>query len=74
MSRKTVMKHHWRRYYRQCPEYKFPAQVFVFIHQNSLCQRMHHRSVAIDPVLNLTVALLFSGEPGEKEGKKGKQG
>lgn len=35
---------------------------------------MHHQSVAIDPVLNLIVAFLFSGEPGEKEGKKGKQG
>lgn len=35
---------------------------------------MHYWSVAIDPVLNLIVAFLFSCEPGEKEGKKGKQG
>lgn len=31
---------------------------------------MHHWSVAIDPVLNLIVAFLFSGEPGEEEGEK----
>lgn len=51
-----------------CPEYKFPMQVFVFIHQYSLCEWMYHWSVAIDPVLNLIVIFLFSSEPGE--GKK----
>lgn len=50
------------------PEYKFPMQVFVFIHQYSLCGWMYHWSVAIDPVLNLIVVFLFSSEPGE--GKK----
>ncbi len=55
-----------------CPEYKFPMQVFVFIHQYSLCERMYHWSVAIDPVLNLIVIFLFSGEPGEGK-KKGDQ-
>ena len=52
----------------RCPEYKFPMQVFVFIHQYSLCGWMYHWSVAIDPVLNLIVIFLFSSEPGE--GKK----
>ena len=50
-----------------CPEYKFPMQVFVSIHQYSLCERMYRRSGAIDPVLNLIVIFLFSGEPGEGE-------
>lgn len=43
-------------------------QVFVFIHQYSLCEWMYHWSVAIDPVLNLIVTFLFSSEPGEGEG------
>lgn len=47
-------------------------QVFVFIHQYSLCERMYHWSVAIDPVLNLIVIFLFSSEPGEGK-KKGDQ-
>lgn len=46
-------------------------QVFVFFHQYSLCERMYHWSVAIDPVLNLIVIFLFSSEPGEG-GKKNK--
>lgn len=47
-------------------------QVFVFIHQYSLCEWMYHWSVAIDPVLNLIVIFLFSSEPGEGK-KKGDQ-
>lgn len=55
-----------------CPEYKFPMQVFIFIHQYSLCEWMYHWSVAIDPVLNLIVIFLFICEPGEGK-KKGDQ-
>ncbi|KAF0044319.1 hypothetical protein F2P81_003477 [Scophthalmus maximus] len=38
------------------------TEVFVFIHQYSLCEWMYHWSVAIDPVLNLIVIFLFSSE------------
>lgn len=71
-SGKTVMKSLARLLQTYCPEYKFPMQVFVFIHQYSLCEWMYHWSVAIDPVLNLIVILLFSSEPGEEK-KKGDQ-
>lgn len=70
---KAVMKHHRHDYYTHSRlEYKFPMQLFVFIHQYSLFQWIYHWSAPIDPVLNPIVVFLFSCEAGEAK-RKGDQ-
>lgn len=67
------MKHHWRCFYRDTVRNTNSRYLFSSI-------RIHYASeciiggVAIDPVLNLIVGFLFSGEPGGSGREAGRGG